>query len=163
MNDLTWEKHLTRSHHSWNLKLHTLYKTIHIIRHFLNTFFFFSIVYLWICFLFHSKWHSSAMIPKSRRAGRLATSKAECILALEVQLGGQSCVGAENAYRGRGNGGVAGWTQPLRRWDGVGSLKRGLRGYTYDDFSFLALGESAPWEFTPFTPLAKRNAMTHPI
>lgn len=24
----------------------------------------------------------------------------------------------------------------------------------YDDFSFLALGESAPWEFTPFTPLA---------
>lgn len=25
----------------------------------------------------------------------------------------------------------------------------------HDDFSFLALGESAPWEFTPFTPLAK--------
>lgn len=28
----------------------------------------------------------------------------------------------------------------------------------YDDFSFLALGESAPWEFTPFTPLAKSKA-----
>lgn len=48
------------------------------------------------------------MIPKSRRAGRLATSKAECILALEVQLGGRSCVGAENAHRGGGAGGSAG-------------------------------------------------------
>lgn len=25
----------------------------------------------------------------------------------------------------------------------------------YEDFSFLALGESAAWEFTPLTPLAK--------
>lgn len=24
----------------------------------------------------------------------------------------------------------------------------------YEDFSFRGLGESAPWEFTPFTPLA---------
>jgi len=29
---------------------------------------------------------------------KLATSKAKCILALRVQLGGQSCVGASNAY-----------------------------------------------------------------
>lgn len=33
-----------------------------------------------------------------------------------------------------------------------GSLRKGE--CVYDDFSFLALGESAPWEFTPFTPLA---------
>lgn len=95
------------------LKLHTLYKTIRIIRHFFSLFFFLNKVFSHSLFLnlfpfFHSKWHSGAMIPKSRRAGRLATSKAECILALEVQLGGRSCVGAENAYRGGGAGGSAG-------------------------------------------------------
>lgn len=51
------------------------------------------------------------MILRSRRAGRLATSKAKCILAHEVQLGGQSCVGAENAYHGRGAGGNVGWLE----------------------------------------------------
>lgn len=54
---------------------------------------------------------------KSRRAGRLATSKAKCVLALEVQLGGQSCVGAEKCIMveeleevldGYGQGGAGG-------------------------------------------------------
>lgn len=92
------------------------------------------------------------MILKSRRAGRLATSKAKCILALEVQLGGQSCVGAENAYRGREGleGLLVGHSHGGTGGDG--SLRKGE--CVYDDFSFLALGESALWEFTPFTPLA---------
>lgn len=32
------------------------------------------------------------------------------------------------------------------RWDPI-----------YNDFCFLDLGESAPWEFTPLTPLAKKR------
>lgn len=36
-----------------------------------------------------------------------------------------------------------------------GSSLTGGWGHVYDDFSFLALGESAAWEFTPLTPLAK--------
>lgn len=143
------------------LKLHSMYKTICINRHFLNKVFFHSLFRN--LFSFHLKWHSRAMIFKSRRAGRLATSKAICILALEVQLGGQSCVGAENACGGWGAGGTVGWIH-LRRYGGGEKMvlwEGGNRGgggeYIYDDFSFLALGESAPWEFTPFTPLAKNK------
>lgn len=52
--------------------------------------------------------------------------------------------------QGRGRG--VGTTKPMR-WMGDRSLKGGER--VYEDFSFLALGESAAWEFTPLTPLAK--------
>lgn len=100
--------------------LHTLYKTICINRHFLNKVFFFFFHSLFgNLFCFYSRWHSRAMILKSRRAGRLPTRKAKCILALEVQLGGQSFAGAEDAYRGRGAGGTVGRMQPRKhglRW-----------------------------------------------
>lgn len=144
------------------LKLHTLYKTIRINRHFLNKGFFF-IVYFWICFLFFiQKWHSRAMIRKSRRAGRLATSKAKCILALEVQLGGQVLCGSWKCIS---------WRRSWRKcWLDIAKEARGGKmvlwevgdrgGWgecIYDDFSFLALGESAAWEFTPFTPLAEKK------
>lgn len=39
----------------------------------------------------------------------------------------------------------------------VGRRWKGLSGMFYEDFSFLALGESAWWELTPFTPLAKKK------
>lgn len=41
------------------------------------------------------------------------------------------------------------WLEELRRgWGG---------GVVYEDFSFFALGESAPLELTPFTPLAAKD------
>lgn len=67
---------------------------------------------------------------------------------LERRLGGQSCVRAGNE---QGRGGGVGTTHPMRCRDR--SLRGGER--IYEDFSFLALGESAAWEFTPLTPLAK--------
>lgn len=51
----------------------------------------------------------------------------------------------------QGRGGGVGTTHPMRCRDR--SLRGGER--IYEDFSFLALGESAAWEFTPLTPLAK--------
>lgn len=65
------------------------------------------------------------MILKSRRAGRLATSKAKCILALEVQLGGQSCVGAEDAYHGWRRKCWLDTASEAVRGGGDGSLRRG--------------------------------------
>lgn len=50
------------------------------------------------------------------------------------------------SHRGAGRG--------LAPWGGGGGE------CIYEDFSFFALGESAPWEFTPFTPLAKKNKKT---
>lgn len=38
-----------------------------------------------------------------------------------------------------------------------GSRRRVCGERIYNDFSFFALGESAPWEFTPLTPLAKKR------
>lgn len=39
-----------------------------------------------------------------------------------------------------------------------GTVEEGSeREWIYNDFSFFALGESAPWEFTPLTPLAKKR------
>lgn len=56
------------------LKLHTLYKTIRINRHFLNkVFFFFSKFISEFVGFFSLEMAQRAMILKSRRAGRLAT------------------------------------------------------------------------------------------
>lgn len=50
--------------------------------------------------------------------------KAKLILALEVQLEGQSsCVGAANAYH---RGGSVGWIQPRRQCEGERGRKMGL-------------------------------------
>lgn len=39
-----------------------------------------------------------------------------------------------------------------------GAVEEGSEGERiYNDFSFFALGESAPWELTPLTPLAKKR------
>lgn len=86
------------------------------------------------------------MILKSRRAGRVVASKAKCILGLGVQLGrGQSVLCGELEMQivlveekeeeltgGRSHG----------SWWG-GRIFEGDE-CVYDDFSFLALGESAP-------------------
>lgn len=39
----------------------------------------------------------------------------------------------------------------------VGGGGQKKKGRIYNDFSFFALGESAPWECTPLTPLAKKR------
>lgn len=47
---------------------------------------------------------------------------------------------------------------PVRVGGGVVAVEEGSEGERiYNDFSFFALGESAPWEFTPLTPLAKKR------
>lgn len=81
----------------------------------------------------------------------LRQSKAKCILALEVQLEGHSHVGAGNACHGEGAGESVGWDVATKGWvRGDGSLKWEAGGREgggecfYEDFSFLALGESAP-------------------
>lgn len=61
----------------------------------------------------------------------------------------------EGGGGGGGAGGTVGWMQPRKHglrsflWEG-----RDREECIYDNFSFLALGESAAWELTPFTPLA---------
>lgn len=56
------------------------------------------------------------------------------------------------------------WELGMHKVDGVLVWHReghssliGGGGHIYDDFSFLALGESAAWELTPLTPLAKNQ------
>lgn len=64
-----------------------------------------------------------------------------------------------------GVGGSLGLTQPQRhreRWFFENGVRMGRWESIYDDFSFLALGESAPWEFTPFTPLTTNKNETQP-
>lgn len=48
-------------------------------------------------------------------------------------------------------------TQPSEAGPVGGSRRRFEGEWIYNDFSFFALGESAPWEFTPLTPLAKKR------
>lgn len=111
--ELTWRKHLNLpSSFPEILKLPTLYKTLCIIRHFLNTFCFFNV------FLFHSKNGTVECWPLNQ--GMLDSQwNGPVMEILEVRLGRQSCVRAGNA---QGRGGGVGMAQPMRQWGGGAGL-----------------------------------------
>lgn len=79
-----------------------------------------------------------------------------CSVPLKVQRGGRRpCEGETQGGRRKYNDGGGGGsisralTSSTQDWR---FCEEGMRECVYDDFSFLAFGDSVPW-FTPFTPL----------